>query len=145
MGEIDQIIKDLESIFSVVNATSGEAATTLMSVIQRLNNLKFDINISLDELVKSIENNPDMLADLILALGPRKFIEGVLQARGIFDNIQILSDRIPSLDTYPIEKLKQYKKQLEQRNDEMSKFMLGGIKRNLKRREEKEDLNDKQK
>lgn len=136
MKELKHIIKDLESIFSIVNGVSADAADTLMKVIKSLETFSPSKDLSMKDILRVMKDDPNVLTYAIKELGPTALMNVLLKLDDISDDFMVLSKRIPSLDNYPIEALKALKDELERNSDNpMAKFMLEGLKSNIARRE----------
>lgn len=138
MKEIKTIIEDLESIFSVVNSTSEESAITLMSVIQRLEKIKDNVGVTPDDILEILKAKPEhFLTELMKTVGPSGVFKALSNMMGFGDDMSIISKSVPSLDTYPLDRLKTFEKELEKETDPISRYLLHGVRKHITRREEK--------
>lgn len=139
MKEIQKIVEDLESIFSIVNANSKEAAITLMSVIQKLERIRDNVTVTPDDLLEMLKKNPEhFLTELMWAVGPQGVFRALSNMLGFSDDISILSKSVPPLNSYSLERLRQYEEELKRETDPMSRYLLKSVQKHIIRRTRRE-------
>ena len=136
MNEIKKIIKKLEDIFPTINLMSSHAAQILMSVIKELAEIPEEKQVTLNTVIKAVENDPQLLADVLKEVGADVLFHTLMNVKNMTDDIGVLSRSIPSLDTYPLKVLKELEQKLERNKDDPeNRFMLDGLQTHLRRRE----------
>ena len=136
-NEIKNIIKKLEDIFPTVNEISAESATTLMSAIKELEQLPTERQVTLHTVIKAIEDDPDLLANVLKEVGPHVLLQTLMNVKTMAEEIaNIRSSGPPSLDAYPLGILKELERKLERNKDNPeNRFILDGLRSHLRRRE----------
>jgi len=136
---VREVINELESIFSLVNNVSEDAATKLMDTIRKLERIKDDVGITPDDILQLLKKNPQhFLVELMKAVGPEGVFKAMSNVMGLRDeDLTIFSKTIPPLDSYSIERLKVLESELKLQNDSLSKFLVKTIQDHISRREGK--------
>lgn len=135
-NEIKKIIAKLEDIFPTVNLVSSHAAKILMSVIKELGEIPTDRQVTLHTVIKAIEDDPDLLSNVLKEVGPHVLLQTLMNVKTMAEEIvNIRSRGTPSLDTYPIEILRELEVKLERnKHDPENRFILDGLRSHLRRR-----------
>jgi len=107
-----------------------------MGTIQKYDDL---FQPSIKMIIDAINNHsePDALLKVIAGLGPKKVIDQLLRSLGVTDDF-VFSKNIPNLGSFSIERLEMFEKQLINKNDSMSKYLLSVLQEHMARRRKEE-------